>query len=132
MFAMFRHKQEVATLKQALATTEQLLNVKAQQCKELETNLQLTQTKNQLLVVQQQHMEGTIHYLQNFGVSLLNTQTSLQSLASRLGNEKDNAVAAQNVSITSSNAIVRISDNLANLATSSNSAAHQAETLDQS
>ncbi|WP_446812276.1 methyl-accepting chemotaxis protein (plasmid) [Methylomonas sp. 2BW1-5-20] len=87
---------------------------------------------NALLEIQQQHLQGTIGHLQNFGQSLVNTQSSLQSLANRLREEKDSAVEAQGISLTSSNAIERISKNLGHLADTSNQAAHQAGSLDQS
>lgn len=85
-----------------------------------------------MLELEQGNTQSTISHLQNFGQSLINTQASLQQLANRLHQEKDAAVEAQGISLTSSNAIERISKNLTNLANTSHEAAHQAGSLDQS
>ncbi|WP_305891743.1 methyl-accepting chemotaxis protein [Methylomonas rivi] len=130
-FSLFKNKQ-LETLQQELANA-------------LQRNRQI-ENERDMLLQQLQHSNSaksaaetdlkinrdTIGYLQNFGQSLLNTQSSFQTLANQLRNEKNNAVEAQGISLTSSQAIERIAHNLTNLADSSSHAALQAGTLDQS
>ncbi|MDD2737814.1 MAG: methyl-accepting chemotaxis protein [Methylomonas lenta] len=102
---------------------------------EHEALLQQLKQSNQAKVLAETHLKlnlDIIRYLQNFGQSLLNTQNSFQTLANQLRKEKNNAVEAQGISLTSSQAIEHIAENLANLAGSSSYAAEQAGTLDQS
>lgn len=78
-----------------------------------------------------QRLLNTAGHLQNFGQSLQNTQSSLQTLAEHLHVEKENAVEAQGISLSASQAIERISRDLNDLANSSGNAALQAGSLDQ-
>lgn len=131
MFSLFTNKRELQKSRQALIEA----NSQIQQLNEQNHNLhlELKESRNQLSAhkLELQHMLDTIGHLQNFGQSLINTQTSLQSLANRLREEKNSAVEAQGISLSSSFAIERISSSLANLAHYSHEAANQAGSLDQ-
>lgn len=130
-FALFKNKQ-AEILRQKLAATlqqkEQLENERDALLQQLQ---QLNMAKS-LADARLQGIQDTISHLQSFGQSLLNTQASFQTLANQLRDEKNNAVEAQGISLTSSQAIERIANNLTNLADSSSYAAQQAGTLDQS
>ena len=131
VFTLFTNKQADALrleLATALQQTQQLENERNL----LLQQLQQSNTAKSLADSKLQSIQDTISHLQNFGQSLLNTQTSFQTLANQLRNEKNNAVEAQGISLTSSQAIERIANNLTNLADSSSYAAQQAGSLDQS
>ncbi|WP_347986293.1 methyl-accepting chemotaxis protein [Methylomonas sp. AM2-LC] len=132
MFSIFTRKSELEQAQQALVIAEDNLQKKNQQISSLQQDLQESNQAKQLAETQLQHLLGTISHLQNFGESLLNTQGSLFCLANRLHDEKGRAVEAQGISITSSQAIERISKNLADLADTTTETADQASTLDQS
>ena len=66
-----------------------------------------------------------------FARSMSDTQTSLGTLANAMRIEKDRAVDAQGVSLTSRHAIDRISSNLVSLASNSKSAADKVGQLDE-
>ncbi len=132
MFSFFKNKRELLELRQSLSRANLQIQKQTEENQDLRRSLLGAQTANSLHEAQQNHTAGTIKHLQNFGQSLLNTQTSLLALANRLHDEKDKAVEAQGISLTSSNAIERISKNLANLADSSSRAAQQAGSLDKS
>lgn len=132
MFSIFKYKSQLQAAQQDIINANQKILEKNQAYAELNTQFLALQESHAALEQEYQHVYGTIGHLQNFGLSLINTQSSLQSLANRLRDEKDGAIQAQGVSITSSNAIERISRNLANLAENSSNAAYQAGALDQS
>jgi hypothetical protein len=132
MFSIFTRKSEMEHTQQALARAEQNLQQRDLEISSLQNTLQETIQAKQIAETQLQHLVGTISHLQNFGQSLLNTQSSLLSLATRLHDEKGRAVEAQGISITSSQSIERISKNLADLANTTTQTAEQAGTLDQS
>jgi hypothetical protein len=75
-------------------------------------------------------LEGLIRNLQSFGVSISNVQGSLATLANTMRDEKNRAVDAQGVSLTSRNAVERIAVNLGELASGSQEAAVQIGELD--
>lgn len=130
-FPFFQNKQLEALrleLAQFKDYNQQLINERDALARQLEqSNLAKSLAETRL-----QTNLDTISYLHNFGQSLLNTQSSFQTLANQLRNEKNNAVEAQGISITSSQAIEHIAHSLTKLADSSSEAAHQAGTLDQS
>jgi predicted nucleic acid-binding Zn-ribbon protein len=75
-------------------------------------------------------LEGLVGNLQVFGQSLGDVQGSLATLANTMRTEKDRAVDAQGVSLTSRAAIERIAANLGDLANNSQQAAVQIGELD--
>jgi len=77
-----------------------------------------------------QELEGLILNLQVFGQSMTDVQGSLAMLANTMRQEKDHAVDAQGVSLSSRAAIERIAVNLAELAKNSQHAAIQIGELD--
>lgn len=128
----FFNNREVAELRQELATLRDNNQKLEQERNKLHQQLQQSEASKSMAESQLQLNLDTISYLQNFGQSLLNTQSSFQTLANRLRDEKNNAVEAQGISITSSQAIEHIALNLNKLASSSNLAAQQAGNLDVS
>lgn len=74
--------------------------------------------------------EGLIRNLQVFGQSLGDVQGSLATLSNTMQVEKNNAVDAQGVSLTSREAVERIATNLGDLANNSQRAAVQIGELD--
>ena len=131
MFSFFTYKREREQLIEQLATATQANQQLSIETDQLKSQLATLKAENIRLEAQQQHDAATLHHLQSFGQSMLEMQTSLLTLANRLREEKNNAVEAQGISMTSSGAIERISRNLANLAGSSKDAAHMAGSLDQ-
>ncbi len=77
-----------------------------------------------------EELDGLVRNLQVFGQSLSDVQNSLATLAGTMRSEKDRAVDAQEVSLTSRSAIERIAVNLSDLANNSQSAAVQIGELD--
>ena len=75
-------------------------------------------------------LEGLIHNLQVFGQSMGDVQGSLITLANTMHDEKNRAIDAQGVSLTSREAVERIAINLGDLASSSQRAAVQIGELD--
>ncbi|BBL59676.1 methyl-accepting chemotaxis protein [Methylomonas koyamae] len=132
MFSIFSRKREIEELQQHLAKAEQRIEQQNSELEQLRQRVQVADKANSSLEQQLNSQNGTVRHLQNFGQSLVTMQASLLTLANRLRDEKDNAVEAQGISLDSSNAIERISKNLANLADASSSAAQQAGSLDQS
>lgn len=131
MFSFFTYKREREELTQRLSITNQHNQQLQLEIEQLRSQIQKVQRVNVGLEEQKQHDLATITHLQSFGQSMLEMQASLLTLANRLRDEKNNAVEAQGISLTSSSAIERISKNLANLASSSSDAAHMAGSLDQ-
>jgi hypothetical protein len=130
MFSIFKNKH-ADQLRSVLAKAEECIEQLEKENVELTQKLQQTSHEKQLLKNDLQHNLGIISHLGHFGDSLLNTQSSLQTLANQLHHEKNNAVEAQGISLMSSQAIERIALNLTKLADSSSHAAMQAGTLDQ-
>lgn len=112
---------------------------KAQQHnQELEQELSCEKAVNeQLLIahdaaqVQLNIFHETIGSLNKFSYSFQHTQSSLQSLAGKLKDEKEKVVEAQTISVLSSQAIGQIADYLVSLSVSSSEAAAQSGVLDQ-
>lgn len=75
-------------------------------------------------------LEGLINNLQVFGQSMSDVQGSLATLANTMRTEKDRAVDAQGVSLSSREAIERIAVNLGDLASNSQRAAIKIGELD--
>lgn len=130
--AFFTYKQQLAAANQGLSEAQLQIQQQQQENQQLRQQLQAAERSHAQLQEQHNHTLGIIHYLQNFGQSLLNTQVSLQGLANRLREEKSTAIEAQGLSITSRDAIERISRHLTNLANTTDGAAQQAGSLDQS
>ena len=74
---------------------------------------------------------GLVGLLQIFGQSLSDVQSSLAILAKNMHAEKDHAIDAQGVSLTSRAAIERITNNLLSLAEGSRNAATKVGELDE-
>lgn len=128
-FSFFKN-QEVTVLRQELANLQEQNQKLEQEHRILQQQLQESEAAKFMAESQLKLNLDTIRYLQNFGQSLLNTQGSFQTLANRLRDEKNNAVEAQGISMTSSQAIEHIALNLNKLASSSSIAAQQAGNLD--
>ncbi|MGD0962114.1 MAG: methyl-accepting chemotaxis protein [Methylomonas sp.] len=132
MLSFFKAKQELEIQSLELAKLKQLNRQQAEELEELRKQLQDEKHMSALHAEQLRVNTSAISLLQTFSRSMLDMQSSLFTLAHRLREEKGNAVAAQGISLSSSNAIKHISKNLANLSETSNYAANQAGTLDQS
>ncbi|OAI27342.1 MULTISPECIES: methyl-accepting chemotaxis protein [Methylomonas] len=132
MLSFLWKNRELEELKLQLADANRQIQQQTDELEQSRLALQQAHAGNMALQAAHQRDLGTISHLQNFGQSLLNMQTSLLTLANRLRDEKDNAIEAQGISITSSEAIKRISHNLVELADGSSHAAEQAGSLDQS
>ena len=132
MFFFFKNKRELERVKLELAQSKLLVQEQAIELEALHAQLQEAKNTQALTESRWQTNLDVLNHLQSFGQSMLELQTSLADLANRLRDEKGSAVEAQGVSISSSSAIERISNNLANLSESSSDAANQAGTLDQS
>lgn len=132
MFNFSKNKKALEALNERYEQAQQRINEQQLQIQRLTAELQDSQAQQQTLMLAQQHYQGTVNHLQNFGQSLLNVQSSLIQLANRLHDEKDHAIQAQDISVTSGETISRISDNLAELAQTTHQAAQQADSLDQS
>jgi len=131
MFSFFTSKRECDDLAQQLLMSNQENQQLHVEIERLRGELTEIRTLNVELESQKQHDLAVISHLQSFGQSMLEMQSSLLTLANRLKNEKNNAVEAQGISLTSSSAIERISKNLTYLASSSSGAADMAGSLDQ-
>lgn len=132
MFSFLTRKQALEEAQQKLLDAERRIEMQAQDIQTKDQQLSQLRLENQQLERQYRHQAGTIAQLQSFGQSLLNMQSSLLILANRLREEKNSAIEAQGVSLSSSTAIERISKNLVGLADASGHAAEQAGSLDQS
>lgn len=126
----FVKSKDIDDLKQSLAEANRTLVLKDQEVANLRQ--QLAESANQVSFIQESKnaLQGTIGNLQNFGKSLLDVQASLSKLANAMRGEKEKAIQAQDVSLTSSVAISKISNNLSDLALSSSQAANQVGALD--
>lgn len=131
MFSIFKKDQteslrlELSQIQHRNQRLEQENQALQQQCQKITHEKGLAE--NSL-----RHLEGIISHLQNFGQSLFNTQATLQTLANQLRDEKNNAVEAQGISLSSSQAIQRIVANLGQLAQFTVNVSEQASNLDQS
>ena len=74
--------------------------------------------------------QSLLHHLDNFGRSIMDVQTSLAGLSESMRREEEQAVKAQDVSITSRSAVERISTNLVALSSASQKTAEQVDRLD--
>lgn len=131
MFSIFQNKRELEATKQELSKANQLIREQIGELDDLRRSLQAAEQAKQRIAVELQHNADAIKHLQSFSQSMQEMQTSLMQLANRLREEKNTAIEAQGISLTSSSAIERISKNLATLADSSSSAALNAGSLDQ-
>lgn len=118
-----KHEAEISELKMALRQREQELSATTLRAENAEQDaIQCRQKADEL--------DGLIRNLQSFGQSISDVQGSLATLANTMRTEKDRAVDAQGVSVTSREAIERIAVNLGRLASSSQSTAAQIGELD--
>jgi len=130
MFSLFKNKLAEQLQMELTSANINIAQLERENA-ELTQTIQQAKAEKAKLDVELRHLLGTVSHLQNFGCSLISTQQSLQTLANQLRDEKNNAVEAQGISLTSSQAIERISHNLTDLADSSSHAALQAGNLDQ-
>ena len=130
MFSIFSKARETE-LQLALNQATQKNQQQAQELENLRQQIQVAEQASVSSSNESQRLLNTASHLQNFGQSLQNTQGSLQTLAEHLHVEKENAVEAQDISLSASQAIERISRDLNDLANSSSNAALQAGSLDQ-
>lgn len=105
---------------------------------ELERELDLKKSENKRLKEEMEAMSTklsmtgeTVNLLNKFSYSFNHTQTSLQALAAKLKDEKERAVDAQAITVSSSQAIGQIANHLVSLSASSSEAATQSGVLDQ-
>jgi hypothetical protein len=130
MFSIFSKARETE-LQQALAEATQKVQQQEQELENMRQQILVTEQASFSASNAFQRLQNTAGHLKNFGLSLQNTQSSLQTLAEHLHDEKDNAIEAQGISLSTSQAIERISLDLNDLADSSGNAALQAGSLDQ-
>jgi hypothetical protein len=130
MFSIFSKARETE-LQQALAEATQKIQQQEQELENMRQQILVTEQASFSASNAFQRLQNTAGHLQNFGLSLQNTQSSLQTLAEHLHDEKENAIEAQGISLSTSQAIERISRDLNDLADSSGNAALQAGSLDQ-
>jgi hypothetical protein len=119
-----QHQAEIARLHSEISQRDALLTQAHQQRIEAEQQAKTSEAKVGV-------MTGLIANLSAFSESMVETQTSLSKLANTMRTEKDHAVDAQGVSLSSRTAIDQIAGNLANLAKSSQNAATQVGKLDE-
>jgi hypothetical protein len=130
MFSIFSKARETE-LQSLLDQATQKIQQQEQELENMRQQILATEHASFSASKESQRLLNTAGHLQNFGQSLQNTQSSLQTLAEHLHVEKENAVEAQGISLSASQAIERISRDLNDLANSSGNAALQAGTLDQ-
>ena len=130
MFSFFSKARETE-LQLALNQATQKVQQQEQALENMRQQILATEQASFSASHESQRLLNTAGHLQNFGQSLQNTQSSLQTLAEHLHDEKENAVEAQGISLSASQAIERISRDLNDLANSSGNAALQAGSLDQ-
>jgi len=130
MFSIFSKARETE-LQSLLDQATQKIQQQEQELENMRQQILATEQASFSASKESQRLLNTAGHLQNFGQSLQNTQSSLQTLAEHLHVEKENAVEAQGISLSASQAIERISRDLNDLANSSGNAALQAGTLDQ-
>ncbi|MCX7628020.1 MAG: methyl-accepting chemotaxis protein [Methylophilaceae bacterium] len=126
----FVSQQELDELNRKLREAEQRSAEQAKRIEALQSELEQSRQIAQAQELEVRRLNGIVTNLQNFSQSLFDVQSSLIKLANTMREEKDKAVEAQGVSMTSSEAIERISSNLASLAQSSEHAASRVGTLD--
>jgi hypothetical protein len=128
----FSNKQELEDLKRKLRETEGRLDEKERQLEAAQREVAAQQSRCAMLEVEYRCQKGVIENFQSFSRSLFDVQGSLVTLAKNMQQEKQNAVAAQGVSLNSSHAVQKISENLAHLASASERTADQVGMLDSS
>ncbi len=97
---------------------------------DLTSQLKSAQEREQELRSEVERLSGLIQQLQAFGQSLSDVQASLMTLANDMRTEKDHAIDAQGVSLTTRSAIESIAANLSELADGSRNAASKVGELD--
>lgn len=115
------------------ADTSRLRNELMKQSEALEQANQralLAEQRADACELEAKKLSGLIFNLSAFSQSMSDTQSSLATLANAMRSEKDRAVDAQGVSLSSRQAIDRIASSLADLAGRSNLAAEQVGQLD--
>jgi archaellum component FlaC len=127
---LFVSQRQLDALNKRARDAEQLAAEQARQIEMLRAELEQARQQATACESEARRLKGVVTNLQNFSQSLFDVQASLVKLANTMRGEKDKAVEAQGVSLTSSEAIERISRNLASLAQSSGQAANQVGTLD--
>ncbi|MEW6562886.1 MAG: methyl-accepting chemotaxis protein [Pseudomonadota bacterium] len=128
----FSNKQELEDLKRKLRETESRLDEKERQLEAAQREVASQQSRCAMLEIEYRCLKGVIENFQSFSRSLFDVQGSLVTLAKNMQHEKQNAVAAQGVSLNSSHAVQQISENLAHLASASEKTADQVGMLDSS
>lgn len=117
------HQAEINRLQNEIAKRDTLLEQANQQRAKAEQQTAASEARVNMLT-------KLIANLSTFSDSMVETQSSLATLANTMRAEKDHAIDAQAVSLESRQGIDRISGNLANLANSSRNAAEQVGKLD--
>ena len=114
----------VRQLEQRLAESEKIVS-------ELKDQLNRASLREKELEGELEKLRGLTAHFTAFGHSLSNVQSSIASLANSLHVEKDHALDAQGISLSSRSAIESIAINLSNLAESSTLAATKVGELDE-
>ena len=128
---LFGNRSRIDELSSRIRELElQILN-RDQSIDTLTNQLASSQAREQEIHSELERVNGLVNQLQAFGQSLTDVQSSLMTLANDMRTEKDHALDAQGVSLTSRSAIEKISVNLSDLAMGSQSAATKVGQLDE-
>ena len=128
---LFGNRSKIDELSSRIRELElQILN-RDQSIDTLTNQLASSQAREQEIHSELERVNGLVNQLQAFGQSLTDVQSSLMTLANDMRTEKDHALDAQGVSLTSRSAIEKISVNLSDLAMGSQSAATKVGQLDE-
>ena len=115
----------VRQLEQQLAECERIVS-------EQKEKLQASESRARQLEAELERFRGLTAHFREFGLSLVDVQSSLATLSNAMHLEKNHALDAQGVSMSSRSDIERIAFNLSNLAESSKLAATKVGELDES
>jgi len=126
----FVSQEQLDTLNKRIQAAEQRVGERDDQIARLQQQLAQSGDDGAVQVREVNRLTRTIANLQNFSRSLNDVQASLITLSNKMRSEKEKAVEAQGISRSSSEAIERISQNLASLAESSHSAADRVGNMD--
>jgi hypothetical protein len=127
---LFGNKKIQQQLESEIAALKVLLQQRDEELKAASVQAESAEQKVLSLSKRTQELEGLILNLQVFGQSMVDVQGSLATLANTMRDEKDHAVDAQAVSLTSRAAIERIAVNLSELANNSQRTAVKIGELD--
>jgi hypothetical protein len=117
------HQAEISRLLDEISKRDILLNQTQQQLATAEQRASASESRITVLT-------GFIANLSAFSESMVETQTSLSTLANTMEIEKNHAIDAQGITLSSRQGINQIADNLAMLASNSKNAAEQVGILD--